>query len=310
MAELPPPPNPQDGRGDLTPERAERLERLERRRTGADRNSAGPTPDQAARLEKLARRRAETSSSSSTGPTPDQAARLEKLAQRSRGGGARGTTGATGATGGSPRPTRRKHPAKNARTAALGMSLATTAGLAGAFATMNRSASAESAGSSAAVIVSGGPTTTASASRVASPATGGSSAQSGAPRSVNVPVPTPQSASTPTTPATTAAPAAPAQPTVVDGAVSRTRWGPVQVEATFGTDGSLVDVVALQAPNDRSTSLRISNYAVPRLTDEALTAQAASVHTVSGATYTSDGYRQSLQSAIDAARGAGVTTIA
>jgi uncharacterized protein with FMN-binding domain len=41
-----------------------------------------------------------------------------------------------------------------------------------------------------------------------------------------------------------------------------------------------------------------------------LTAQSASVDTVSGATYTSEGYRQSLQSAIDLARGAGATALA
>ena len=109
-----------------------------------------------------------------------------------------------------------------------------------------------------------------------------------------------------TEPATTAA----TRPTVVDGAVFVNKWGAVQVEATFAPDGSLTAVAALQTPNDRSKSVRINDDAVPRLTSEALTAQAASVHTVSGATYTSDGYRQSLQSAIDAARAAGVTAIA
>lgn len=97
-----------------------------------------------------------------------------------------------------------------------------------------------------------------------------------------------------------------AQPTVVDGAVFHNKWGPVQVEATFAPDGSLTEVVALRTPDDRSTSRRINDDAVPRLTSEALTAQTASVDTVSGATYTSDGYRKSLQSAIDAARAAGV----
>jgi uncharacterized protein with FMN-binding domain len=99
-------------------------------------------------------------------------------------------------------------------------------------------------------------------------------------------------------------------PTVVDGAVVPNRWGPVQVEATFAPDGSLTEVVAIQTPDNRSKSVRINARAVPRLTSEALAAQSAAVHTVSGATYTSDGYRDSLQSAIDAARAAGVTAIA
>lgn len=99
-------------------------------------------------------------------------------------------------------------------------------------------------------------------------------------------------------------------PTVVDGAVFHNRWGDVQVEAVFSADGTLSDVVVLRSPDDRTKSVRINDYAVPRLTREALTVQSAAVHTVSGATYTSDGYRQSLQSAIDEARAAGLTGIA
>ena len=152
------------------------------------------------------------------------------------------------------------------------MSLATTAGLAGVFATMSRPAVPESP----AVIVSAtGPTAAGSASS----STVGSTEQ-------------------------------PSSPTVIDGAVFRNKWGPVQVEATFAADGTLTDVTTLQTPGGRQRSVSINNAAVPRLNSEALTAQSAAVHTVSGATYTSDGYRQSLQSAIDAARSAGLTEIA
>ena len=45
--------------------------------------------------------------------------------------------------------------------------------------------------------------------------------------------------------------------------------------------------------------------AAPTLRREALAAQSAKIDTVSGATYTSEGYRQSLQAAIDAAHAAG-----
>jgi len=96
----------------------------------------------------------------------------------------------------------------------------------------------------------------------------------------------------------------------VDGAVSSNRWGNVQVEVTFDASGAITDIVALQTPDDRGRSIEINNYAVPELTSEALAAQSASIDSVSGATYTSNSYAQSLQSAIDAARDAGVTTIA
>ena len=97
---------------------------------------------------------------------------------------------------------------------------------------------------------------------------------------------------------------------MVDGAVYSNRWGDVQVEATFDASGALVDVVALQTPDDRAKSIRINDNAVPQLTAEALADQSASIDSISGATYTSNDYGRSLQSAIDAARAAGATAIA
>jgi uncharacterized protein with FMN-binding domain len=55
--------------------------------------------------------------------------------------------------------------------------------------------------------------------------------------------------------------------------------------------------------------VRINTRAVPVLNSEALTAQSAKVHSVSGATYTSNDYVKSLQSAIDAARASGITPL-
>jgi uncharacterized protein with FMN-binding domain len=75
----------------------------------------------------------------------------------------------------------------------------------------------------------------------------------------------------------------------------------VQVQLTLGGT-RLVDVTALQMPNDRSRSVQISRYAAPILRQESLDAQGAQINTVSGASYTSDGYAQSLQSALDQAR--------
>jgi uncharacterized protein with FMN-binding domain len=62
-------------------------------------------------------------------------------------------------------------------------------------------------------------------------------------------------------------------------------------------------------PDGDGKSVGINDRAVPVLDSEALTAQSARVDTVSGATYTSRGYEQSLQSAIDAARAAGITQL-
>jgi uncharacterized protein with FMN-binding domain len=80
----------------------------------------------------------------------------------------------------------------------------------------------------------------------------------------------------------------------------QTRYGPVQVRVTL-ENGKLTGVTAVTYPQDNPGDQQINSYAVPQLTREALTAQSADIDTVSGATYASDGYRQSLQSALDSA---------
>lgn len=95
-------------------------------------------------------------------------------------------------------------------------------------------------------------------------------------------------------------PGATAARQVVDGEVVDTRYGPVQVEVTL--EGQrIVDVQALQLPSDRRTSAEISQTIEPWLREEALQAQSADIELISGATYTSSAYAQSLQSALDAA---------
>ncbi|MEU1967251.1 FMN-binding protein [Micromonospora sediminicola] len=84
------------------------------------------------------------------------------------------------------------------------------------------------------------------------------------------------------------------------GSVAQTRWGPVQVRITVSA-GKITDVAAVQVPDGNHRDQEINDYAVPILRQEALAAQSARIDTVSGATVTSDGYRESLQSAIDAA---------
>jgi uncharacterized protein with FMN-binding domain len=86
----------------------------------------------------------------------------------------------------------------------------------------------------------------------------------------------------------------------VSGDTIQTRFGPVQIQLTL-TDGKITKVTALQLPSDRQRDVEIDNFAVPQLTQETLSAQSARIDSVSGATYTSDGYIRSLQSALDKA---------
>ncbi|WP_326779832.1 FMN-binding protein [Streptomyces longwoodensis] len=86
----------------------------------------------------------------------------------------------------------------------------------------------------------------------------------------------------------------------VTGESVQTRWGPVQVRVTL-SGGKITDVTAVTYPQDNPRDQQINSYALPELRSEALRAQSADIDTVSGATYTSDGYRESLQSALDAA---------
>jgi uncharacterized protein with FMN-binding domain len=67
------------------------------------------------------------------------------------------------------------------------------------------------------------------------------------------------------------------------------------------TGGKITAATALQVPQESSRDVRINSQAVPILNQETVQAQNAQIDTVSGATYTSDGYIKSLQSAIDAA---------
>jgi uncharacterized protein with FMN-binding domain len=88
----------------------------------------------------------------------------------------------------------------------------------------------------------------------------------------------------------------------VTGDSVQTRYGPVQVRVTV-KNGKLTDVTAVTYPQENPRDQQINSYAIPQLTREALAAQSADIDTVTGATYTSDGYRTSLQSALDQADG-------
>lgn len=89
------------------------------------------------------------------------------------------------------------------------------------------------------------------------------------------------------------------QSQTVAGDVVQTRFGAVQVQVTVA-DGTIADVTALQLPSGDPRSAQISQYVESPLREQALAAQSAQIDGVSGATYTSSGYAQSLQSALDA----------
>ncbi|WP_327723723.1 FMN-binding protein [Streptomyces europaeiscabiei] len=86
---------------------------------------------------------------------------------------------------------------------------------------------------------------------------------------------------------------------VLTGSAIKTDYGPVQVRVTV-TDGKITGAEALQQPTG-GRSTQISGTAIPQLNKNAVSAGSADIDAVSGATYTSGGYKQSLQSALDQA---------
>jgi uncharacterized protein with FMN-binding domain len=86
----------------------------------------------------------------------------------------------------------------------------------------------------------------------------------------------------------------------VTGSVAQTRWGPVQVRLKV-SNNKITEVSVIQYPNGNGRDQEINSQALPVLTQETVAAQSAQIDMVSGATVTSDGYVESLQSALDQA---------
>jgi uncharacterized protein with FMN-binding domain len=84
------------------------------------------------------------------------------------------------------------------------------------------------------------------------------------------------------------------------GSVAQTRWGPVRVSITV-SGGKITDVAVPTYPSNNGRDVEINSQALPILRQETLAKQSADIDAVSGATVTSDGYKESLQSALDAA---------
>ncbi|MCW2527972.1 MAG: putative FMN-binding protein [Pseudonocardiales bacterium] len=126
--------------------------------------------------------------------------------------------------------------------------------------------------------------------------------------SAATPTPTSSTASGPpnTGQSTTTPSSSPSTPAVTataktyNGSAAQTRYGTVQVAVTI-TGGKITNVAFVQLTSHDGRSADINSQAAPLLLRETLSAQSSNIDTISGATYTSEGYLQSLQSALDQA---------
>jgi uncharacterized protein with FMN-binding domain len=160
---------------------------------------------------------------------------------------------------------------------------------------------------------SGGTTSAAAAGVVNQPAgspTGDTASTTPKPSTSPTPRSTPKTPSS--KPTSKAKPTPSSKPTrstaaktvTVNGAAVDTDYGPVQVQVSV-RGKKIISATAIAYPQSGGRDMAINSYAIPMLQQDTVAKQSAQVDTVSGATYTSDGYRQSLQSALDAAHQAG-----
>jgi len=127
----------------------------------------------------------------------------------------------------------------------------------------------------------------------AAPGTGGGSSSSSSSSSSSAPVPG-------EFPTGSQAASLPAGETATTGHAANTVYGPVQIQL-IEKNGKIVKVAVLEQPTSTIHDIQIGEFAFPKLISETLAAQNAKIDAVSGASYTSAGYIQSLQSALDQA---------
>jgi uncharacterized protein with FMN-binding domain len=171
-------------------------------------------------------------------------------------------------------------------------------------------------GSSAPPAASSAPASSAPASPIGSDPASSAAASSSAPTpvapSTTAAVPSAKASPTSTkssakpTPKSTPKPSASSATKTVTGSAitvgeGRRVFGVVQVRITL-TNGKITAATAISYPDNESRSAEISSYSIPVLSREVLQAQGASIAVVSGATYTSNAYAQSVQAALDAAK--------
>ncbi|MEO7058438.1 MAG: FMN-binding protein [Lapillicoccus sp.] len=142
---------------------------------------------------------------------------------------------------------------------------------------------------------SGSPSPTATPSAAPSTGTPGTTAAPSTTTPSTAPSPAPSTTAPAPAPSTAAAPSG-----TFTGDSVQTRWGDVQVAITV-VDGKITQSEAVTYPQNNGRDQEINAYALPVLAQEVTQAQSAQIDAVSGATVTSDGYIQSLQSALDQA---------
>jgi uncharacterized protein with FMN-binding domain len=127
--------------------------------------------------------------------------------------------------------------------------------------------------------------------------TPGSSPSAAAPSPSTV-SPSTGSPTTPSSPSSAAASTKSAAAKTVTGDSIDTRWGPVQVKITV-SNGKITSATAVVYPQNNPRDQEINATAIPTLQQESVGQSTAKIDMVSGATYTSEGYLKSLQSALD-----------
>jgi uncharacterized protein with FMN-binding domain len=205
------------------------------------------------------------------------------------------------------RSRRRPHPARTARAVALTASIVATGlvGVAlayfeGAWSADNEAVTSASTGAQEATTNSGATET--SATETPASETPASDTPSVTTPAVTVP------ASSTTQPADDGAGFSGYADGDYVGTAEYTEWGDVQVQVTI-SDGAIVDVAALEYPTGRKSS-EINDEAIPLLEADAVAVQGADLDIVSGATYTSRTYADSLQAALDQAAAADAERVA
>jgi uncharacterized protein with FMN-binding domain len=150
---------------------------------------------------------------------------------------------------------------------------------------------------SAGAVRAGGPTTTSSppvaptaTPTMAAPTEPGTGGFAAAPQSASTATPASAPTSTPAS--------MPSGPRVVEGDRIDSEYGPMQVALVLD-GGRIVDIRHLAIPENDAESIEINRTAVPELHRQALAAQGSDIQGVSGATYTSQAYALSVQSALD-----------
>jgi uncharacterized protein with FMN-binding domain len=102
---------------------------------------------------------------------------------------------------------------------------------------------------------------------------------------------------TTTTPTTTPTPSSQYKDGTYTGSVANAYYGNVQVQAVI-SDGKITTVNFLQSPDENPNSIYVNQTAIPYLKQEAVKAQSSKVSIITGATFTSQAFSQSLANAL------------